>query len=109
MRLILSKITRFHSNFLLLLLVFRLQTNICFKFDCYRSYFCKGDKSKNLLPDIQACGMSDHIERALRYTASHARSLLMDVDSNSCEQFNSIVNKFLGGKYCSIKIKYENT
>lgn len=30
--------------------------------------------------------------------ANNAYSLIQDVDNNICEQFNSLINKYLGGK-----------
>lgn len=30
--------------------------------------------------------------------SNNANSLILDVDNNACEQFNSVINKFLGGK-----------
>lgn len=34
----------------------------------------------------------------LRRVIDNARSLLFDVDNNYCEQFNSIINKYIAGK-----------
>jgi len=38
------------------------------------------------------------ISTALRRVADNAKSLLLDVDNNICEQFNSVINKHIGGK-----------
>lgn len=37
-----------------------------------------------------------------------ANSLLLDVDNNVCEQFNSVINKFLGGKIINFTQKGSN-
>lgn len=38
------------------------------------------------------------ITSAIRRVIENAKSLLFDVDNNYCEQFNSIINKHIGGK-----------
>lgn len=62
-------------------------------------YFCNGSKQteKNLIPEISNCGLMKEIAYILRRIVDNARSLF-DVDNNYCEQFNSIINKYIGGK-----------
>lgn len=64
------------------------------------SYFCKGTKVNeiNLMYDAQKSGMVDEILQIVGRLATNANSLLMNVDNNTCEQFNSIINKHLAGK-----------
>lgn len=38
------------------------------------------------------------ISIALRRVIDNAKSLLLDVDNNICEQFNSLINKHIAGK-----------
>lgn len=40
----------------------------------------------------------DDISVALRRVVNNSKSLIYDVDNNICEQFNSIINKHIGGK-----------
>lgn len=48
--------------------------------------------------EIEKCGLMNEIISALRRVVDNAKSLLYDVDNNYCEQFNSIINKHIGGK-----------
>lgn len=65
-----------------------------------KSYFCKGAKENenNLFEDAQKCGLLQEIVQIVGRLATNAHSLLMNVDNNICEQFNSIINKHLAGK-----------
>lgn len=63
-------------------------------------YFCTGRKlyELNLIDEVLQCGLMKEISTALRRVADNAKSLLLDVDNNICEQFNSVINKHIGGK-----------
>ncbi|XP_029342286.1 uncharacterized protein LOC103310448 [Acyrthosiphon pisum] len=63
-------------------------------------YFCTGRKlyELNLIDEVLQCGLMKDIYTALRRVADNAKSLLLDVDNNICEQFNSVINKHIGGK-----------
>lgn len=63
-------------------------------------YFCKGKKLNevNLYEDAEKCGLYREANQIIKRLAMHADSLLMNVDNNVCEQFNSIINKHLAGK-----------
>lgn len=63
-------------------------------------YFCRGPKEceKNLVPEIVKCGLMNEMSAILRRVIDNARSLLFDVDNNYCEQFNSVINKYIAGK-----------
>lgn len=64
-------------------------------------YFCKNSgviqnislEEKNKYKKIK-----QEIDTILSRLTNNASSLIMDVDNNACEQLNSVVNKFLGGK-----------
>ncbi|KAF0748505.1 YqaJ domain-containing protein [Aphis craccivora] len=43
-------------------------------------------------------GIVKEINIIVSRLANNAKSLILDVDNNICEQFNSVINKFLGGK-----------
>jgi len=65
------------------------------------AYFCK----KSGVPqNIPLEGISklkpirQEINTIVSRLSNNAESLIMDVDNNACEQFNSVINKFLGGK-----------
>lgn len=70
-------------------------------------YFCTGSKENeiNLVPQVKASGLYQQLMVAVRYLANNPRSLIYDVDSNSVEQFNSIVAKFVGGKRINYSLK----
>lgn len=38
------------------------------------------------------------IDTIISRLSNNSESLIMDVDNNACEQFKSVINKFLGGK-----------
>lgn len=42
--------------------------------------------------------ISKEIDIIVSRLSKNANSLILDVDNNICEQFNSVVNKYLGGK-----------
>lgn len=65
------------------------------------AYFCK----KSGVPqNIPLEGISklklirQEIDTIVSRLSNNAKSLIMDVDNNACEQFNSVINKFLGEK-----------
>lgn len=65
------------------------------------SYFCDPDKTKapiNNLPSMKESKVLDEIMIHLKRLLNNADSLILDIDSNIVEQFNSIVAKFIGGK-----------
>jgi len=72
-------------------------------FDCHKKcapYFC--EKSADNLVDNCKSNENDGIVKEINIIvsrlANNAKSLILDVDNNICEQFNSVINKFLGGK-----------
>lgn len=42
--------------------------------------------------------ISQDIDTIVSRLTNNTNSLIMDVDNNACEQLNSVINKFLGGK-----------
>jgi len=42
--------------------------------------------------------ISQEIDTIVSWLSNNANSLILDVDNNVCEQFNSLINKFLEGK-----------
>lgn len=63
-------------------------------------YFCHGPKlnEHNFVDDAEKSKVIDEITQLANRLVTHADSLLMNVDNNVCEQFNSIINKHLSGK-----------
>lgn len=63
-------------------------------------YFCTGQKlgEQNIVSDVTDCGLMTEINSALRRVVGNSKSLLLDVDNNICEQFNSLINKHVAGK-----------
>ncbi|KAL4104742.1 hypothetical protein QTP88_020024 [Uroleucon formosanum] len=62
-------------------------------------YFCHGPKlnENNFVDDAEKSKVIDEITQLANRLVTHADSLLMNVDNNVCEQFNSIINKHLSG------------
>ena len=68
-------------------------------------YFCvmKNSGENNFIPDLNRSGLLPKIMQIFNSLADNAKSLLYDASSNSAENFNSVVAKFIGGKrvnYC---------
>lgn len=63
-------------------------------------YFCSGNKvgEQNLVPHAEKCGMMREIKYINSRLVNNASSLIEDVTNNLCEQFNSVINKHIGGK-----------
>lgn len=70
-------------------------------------YFCQGHKINevNLYEDTEKCGLMREITQIIGRLATHADSLLMNVDNNVCEQFNSVLNKHLAGKRINFSLR----
>jgi len=64
------------------------------------SYFCKRQKlgELNLVSEVTKCGLMSDIYSVIRRVADNSKSLVLDVDNNHCEQYNSIINKHIAGK-----------
>ncbi|XP_060853394.1 uncharacterized protein LOC132931411 [Rhopalosiphum padi] len=64
------------------------------------SYFCKGSKigEINMVPEALRCGILLEIDKITSRLVNNSSSLIEDLDNNICEQFNSIINKYVGGK-----------
>ncbi|CAI6376301.1 unnamed protein product, partial [Macrosiphum euphorbiae] len=63
-------------------------------------YFCNGPKPNeiNYIDEALTTGLLEEFIQIVNRLANNAESLLMNVDNNICEQFNSIINKHLSGK-----------
>lgn len=63
-------------------------------------YFCNNKKkiSENLVPAAFNCGLRSEFKLVAQRLIDNATSLLHDVTNNICEQFNSVINKFIAGK-----------
>ncbi|KAL4104017.1 hypothetical protein QTP88_019330 [Uroleucon formosanum] len=72
-------------------------------FNCHKKcapYFCEksADNSVDNCKSYENDGIVKEINIIVSRLANNAKSLILDVDNNICEQFNSVINKFLGGK-----------
>lgn len=72
-----------------------------------QKYFCKGSKEGeiNYVPDLIKCGLYNKIMAAVDVLVDNANSLLLDVDSNVAEHYNSVVARFIGGKRVNYTLK----
>lgn len=52
----------------------------------------------NLVPEAEKSGMMAEIRNIIYRLSVNADSLIENVDNNPCEQFNSLINKRVGGK-----------
>jgi len=57
-------------------------------------YFCKSPQAneKNMIEDAERSGLVSDISQIITRLVSNVDSLLMNMDNNVCEQFNSIIN-----------------
>lgn len=70
------------------------------------TYFCKRNENlENRVPEAEKCGILNEILMVLKRVVDHANSLILDVTNNICEQFNSVVNKYIGGKRINFSLK----
>lgn len=60
----------------------------------------------NYVDEAQTSGLLDEFIQIVNRLANNAESLLMKVDNNICEQFNSIINKHLSGKRINFSQKH---
>lgn len=64
------------------------------------TYFCKKTNlvEENWVLLAEKCGMIIEINSIVNRLVINAKSLILDLDNNMCEQFNSVINKYIGGK-----------
>lgn len=64
------------------------------------SYFCEGPKigELDMVPEAERCGILQEINKIMFHLVNTSSSLIVYVDNNVCEQFNSIINKYIDGK-----------
>jgi len=53
---------------------------------------------ENLVLLAENCGMMMEINTIINRLVINSKSLILDLDNNICEQFNSLINKYIGGK-----------
>lgn len=64
------------------------------------TYFCtKEARRENLVPVALECGLMAEFKYIAQRLIDNPSSLLRDVTNNICEQFNSVVNTFIAGKW----------
>lgn len=64
-------------------------------------YFCKRKTDStevNYVPELKESGIWTDIQQHLSYLANNSESLILNLNNNYAEQFNSIIAKFVGGK-----------
>lgn len=54
---------------------------------------------------MEKCGLMSEVNSVLRRVVENASSLIYDVTNNSCEQFNSVINKYISGKRINFSLK----
>lgn len=54
---------------------------------------------------MEKCGLILNIISILRRVVENANSLILDVTNNACEQFNSVINKYIAGKRINFSLK----
>lgn len=70
-------------------------------------YFCSGPKEgeTDLYDDFRNSPLYDDFAQVLNRVAYHTSSLLADMDNNPAENFNSLVNKLIGGKRVNYSLR----
>ncbi|KAE9543065.1 hypothetical protein AGLY_002976 [Aphis glycines] len=64
------------------------------------NYFCTGPTigERNFVPEANETGLMAEIRKIVYRLAANTESLIENTDNNPCEQFNSLINKHIGGK-----------
>lgn len=65
----------------------------------------KKDTEHNYADEMKECGLYQDIEACSNRLIINIRSLILDMDTNIAEHYNSIVCKFVGGKRLSFSMK----
>lgn len=69
-------------------------------------YFCKKPTDcENHVPAMEICGLMRDVNSVLRRVVENASSLIYDFTNNTCEQFNSVINKYISGKRINFSLK----
>lgn len=66
--------------------------------DCQEFYCASQRASEDVTIKLKNTAFEMQIKTIIGATAANSRSLIEDVDSNRCEQFNAIIAKCVGGK-----------
>ncbi|XP_072389723.1 uncharacterized protein [Diabrotica undecimpunctata] len=63
-------------------------------------YFCKGSKENeiNFVIKLEECGLLNDILSCGNRLIQHTHSLLLNMNNNAAETYNSVISKFVGGK-----------
>lgn len=71
------------------------------------NYFkCENNLSeKNLIPAMKDCGIYEDIMVSLQRLIDNASSLILNMDNNLAEHYNSVVCKFVGGKRVNYSLR----
>lgn len=70
------------------------------------AYFCKKNNTEeNRVPEAEKCGLMGEMSIIIKRVVDLASCLILDVTNNVCEQFNSVVNKYIGGKRINFSLK----
>ncbi|XP_050512375.1 uncharacterized protein LOC126888289 [Diabrotica virgifera virgifera] len=68
-------------------------------------YFkCEGQDT-NIIPVMKECGIYEDVMSALQRVIDNASSLIMNMDNNLAEHYNSVVCKFIGGKRINFSLR----
>lgn len=69
-------------------------------------YFkCDNKNDQNLVPMMAECGIYEDLMTALQRLSDNASSLVMNMDNNLAEHYNSVVCKFVGGKRVNYSLR----
>lgn len=73
-----------------------------------KDYFCNNSGEQDQMEEeMFSNSIWQRIKLILTQLAAHARSLILDVDSNSVERYHSVVAKFIGGKRVNFSQRYQ--
>lgn len=73
-----------------------------------KDYFCsKSEADEKVDNEMFSNSIWQRIKLIMTQLAAHARSLILDVDSNSVERYHSVVAKFVGGKRINFSQRFQ--
>lgn len=70
-----------------------------------RVFFLYKKGEQNFVPDMKKCGLYQDIEATLYRLTLNVNSLLLNMNNNLAEHYNSLVCKFVGGKRVNYSLR----
>lgn len=73
--------------------------------DELKYFTCTKENEINYVPEMKECGLFQDIEVCIQRLLNNTKSLILNMDNNLAEHYNSVVCKFVGGKRVNYSLK----